>query len=65
MLGKKMRRWKAKSHTCSFHIPILNLNSYEVIYINDVTVICIERLESGRIRRRKRRKRSCVDLEMI
>ena len=60
-----MRRWKAKGHTCSFHIPIWNANSYEVISIDDVTFICINGLESGRIRRIKSRKRSCVDPEMI
>ena len=42
VLGKKMRRWKEKSHTCSFHIPIWNEKNYEVISINDIIVIFLK-----------------------
>ena len=58
--SEKMRRSKAKSHTCSFHIPIWNENNYEVIPIKYVIVICIKRLESGR---RKRADREAVKIQ--
>ena len=52
-----MRRWNAKSHTCSFHIPIWNANNYERISINDVIEIFLSGLDSEQHKGREWKKK--------
>ena len=63
--GQENEKGEGKESYLFILNSLWNTQSYEVISINDVIVIFLKRLESGRIRRRKSKKRRCVDPEMI
>ena len=44
-----MNEWKAKSQAHSLHIPMWDTNSQQIIFIKDVILEGMKRLENGRM----------------